>query len=479
MRHLLLLATLFFPLTVITTSCSAPKQTSPTNVWLIPIDDLNDWIGCLDGHPQAKTPNIDRLAKRGVLFTNAHCQSPVCNPSRGSMMSSLYPATTGIYFLNPSIKSSPRAKKTILMPDRFVNEGYYATGAGKIYHGGQNARYMPNYGGSFGGFGTTPKKKLTTFPGHPLWDWGVYPPLDEQTPDFKIAAWTINELQKVHDTPLFLASGFMRPHVPQFAPQKWFDMFPIEDVQLPKIIQDDLKDESKYGHALTCLNQVSPDHQWVLENNAWKPLVQSYLACVAFVDAQVGKVLDAYDNSDIKDNTFIVLYSDHGFHLGEKERWAKRSLWENGTRVPMIIVGPGIKANKKCSKPVQLLDIYPTLLELTGLAANDKHQGNSLVPLLKNTKAPWPHFARTSFGPGNVAIRSEHYRYVHYNDGTEAFYDHNNDPHEWYNLINQKKMASQIEQHKQKLPTQYHAVLGKNATGHKSFNGAESLINKN
>ena len=148
------------------------KGAEQANVLLISIDDLNDWVGCMGGHPQAKTPNIDRLAERGVLFTNAHCQSPVCNPSRASMMTSLYPATTGIYFLSPDLAASPVAKKNTLMPMRFQNEGYHVTGAGKIFHGNQNKRYLPNWAGSFGGFGPLPKEKLSSFPGSKLWDWG-------------------------------------------------------------------------------------------------------------------------------------------------------------------------------------------------------------------------------------------------------------------------------------------------------------------
>ena len=337
------------------------------NILLIAIDDLNDWIGCLGGHPQAKTPNLDRLAARGVLFSNAHCQSPVCNPSRASMMTSLYPATSGIYFLSPDLSESPVATKNSLLPKRFQEDGYYVTAAGKLFHGGQNAKYLPNYGGNFGGFRPLPKKKLTTYPGHPLWDWGAYPEKDEEMPDHKIAAWGVEQLQKKHDKPLFLATGFYRPHVPQFAPQKWFDIFPIDEVQLPATAKDDLDDLPPYAVNLTRLKHVSPTHEWVLENEEWKPLVQSYLACVSFVDAQAGKVLDALEKSNYKDNTYIVLYSDHGFHLGEKDRWAKRSLWEDSTQVPMMIIGPGIAKGKVCTKPVELLDIYPTLLELAGL----------------------------------------------------------------------------------------------------------------
>ena len=456
--------------------CAAAEEDRP-NVLLIAIDDLNDWIGCLGGHPQVKTPNIDALAARGVLFNNAHCQSPVCNPSRASMMTSLYPESTGVYFLNPDLSASDVAKKNTLLPVRFQKEGYYVTGAGKLFHGGQNKRYMPNYGGSFGGFGPRPKKKISSFPGHPLWDWGAFPERDEQMPDHKIASWGVEQLGKKVDKPLFLGVGFYRPHVPQYAPRKWFDMYPLETLKLPVVAENDLSDVPQYGINLTRLEHVAPTHEWVKKNNEWKPLVQSYLACVSFVDAQVGRVLDALENSGYKDNTYIVLYADHGFHLGEKERWAKRSIWQDGAGVPMIVVGPGVAKGKVCKKPVELLDIYPTLLELAGLRSDPKLEGQSMVPLLKNPDAKWPHMARSSFGPGNVAIISEHYRYIRYNDGSEEFYDRDKDPHEWKNLIKEPGLSAQVEKLRKHLPKKYHAVLGEGSTGHKAFRATEEAKN--
>lgn len=454
---------------------SSKEKTKKPNILFIAVDDLNDWIGVMGGHPQAKTPNIDRLASLGMLFTNAQCQSPVCNPSRASLMTSLYPSTSGVYFLNPDLKESPVAIKSTLMPQRFKDEGYSVTGVGKLFHngGGQNERYVPNYGGQFGGFGPRPVKKISPYPGHPLWDWGVYPENDEQMPDYKVASWAMEKLAEKRDSSLWLGVGFYRPHVPQFVPQKWFDMYPLETIQLPSTITNDLIDISSYGTNITRLNHVAPTHEWVTENDEWKPLVQSYLACVSFVDEQVGKVIRALEDSDDAENTYIVLISDHGFHLGEKERYAKRSLWEDGTRVPMIIVGPGIAKGGKCHKPTQLLDIYPTLLELAGLERDPKHEGNSLVPLLKNPNVEWPHMARTSFGPGNYAIVSEHYRFIQYNDGSEEFYDHTKDPNEWKNVIQNDEYATIIQQHRLNIPSKRYKILGKNSTGHKSYAASE------
>ncbi len=458
-----------------TVNTDGDNDNTPPNVIFIAVDDLNDWIGCMGGHPQAITPNFDRLAAQGVLFSNAHCQSPVCNPSRASLMTSLYPSTTGIYFLSPPPTESQVANSVTWLPQRFQNEGYHVTGAGKLFHNGegQNEQHIPNYGGQFGGFGPYPDKKISSYPGHPLWDWGVFPEEDSDMPDYKIAEWATNRLAEKHDSPLWLGVGFYRPHVPQYAPQKWFDMYPMETLQLPAIVPNDLDDIPPYGIDISRLNHVHPPFDWVIENDEWKPLVQSYLACVSFVDEQLGKVLDALDNSEYKDNTYIVLFSDHGFHMGEKERFAKRSIWKDGAGVPLFIAGPGIAHGKKCNKPVQLLDIYPTLLELTGLEADPKLEGNSLVPLLNDTEANWPHMARTSFGPGNYAIISGNFRYIQYNDGSEELYDIINDPHEWQNIVKKPEFSDILKQHREQVPVQRHEILGKGSTGHDSYEATE------
>jgi arylsulfatase A-like enzyme len=396
-------------------------------------------------------------------------------------MTSLYPSTTGIYFLEPDIIESPEASKNMVMPKRFEKEGYNVFGGGKLLHNapGINERHIPNYAGNFGGFGPMPKQKISNFPGHPLWDWGVFPERDDQMPDYNLASWAVKQLNEKRNQPFWMGVGFYRPHVPQFAPQKWFDLYPLEFLQLPRVIPNDLNDISTYGVNISRLKHVSPTMEWVKENDEWKPLVQSYLACVSFVDAQIGRVLDALENGQYGDNTYIILTSDHGFHLGEKERFAKRSLWEDGAKVPLIIVGPGISKGKVCTKPVQLMDLYPTLLELSHLNPDPNLEGHSLVPLLKNVNAEWPYIARTCFGPGNYAINSEHYRYIHYNDGTEEFYDHQVDPEEWYNQVGEKKYEKIIEKHRSQLPKSEHEILGEGSTGHLSYKATEEIAKKN
>jgi arylsulfatase A-like enzyme len=448
------------------------------NVLMIAIDDLNDWVGCMGGHPQAITPNIDRLAARGMLFTNAHCQSPVCNPSRASLMTSLYPETSGIYFLDPLLEASAVASRIKTLPERFEAEAYDVMAVGKLFHGKDNQNHFKNYGGSMGGAGPRRKEKISMPFGHPLWDWGAYPEKNEDMPDTKVADWGVEKLKELGDRPFFLGVGFSRPHVPMYAPQEWFDMHPLEKIELPKVKENDLDDLSEYGINITRLEHIAPTQKWMVENGQWEHAVQSYLACVTFVDSRLGMVLDALDENPAKANTIIVLFSDHGFHLGEKDRWAKRSLWEDGTRVPMIIVAPGIKGGQVCGKPVQLLDIYPTLLELTGLKPDTTLEGHSLKPLLKNPSADWPYMARTSFGPGNVAIRSERYRYIRYNDGSEEFYDHRDDPNEWTNLAGNPEYRDLMKAHAAHLPQTYAKILGEGSTGHLSYAATEALRTK-
>ena len=402
------------------------------NVLFIAIDDLNDWIGPLDGHPQVITPNLDRLAKRGVTFTRAYCQAPICNPSRASLLTGLRPSSTGIYYLAPLIRRCESTQRAVTIPQHFARSGYHSWGVGKIFHA-QNKQEFQEFGGRLGGAGPRPKKPLTAGFTHPLWDWGVFPERDDQMPDFKVAAWAVRKLKQKHDKPFFLACGFSRPHVPLYAPQKWFDLYPLKDVQLPAYLKTDLDDVPQYGQDLTW-SAVAPRHKWFVEHHEWKHAVQSYLACISFVDAQVGKLLDALDASDAAGNTVIILWSDHGFHLGTKHRWGKRSMWDESARVVLMASGPGLSRGTKCGRTVGLIDIYPTLIELCGLDPVTGLEGHSLVPLLKKPDSSWSRPALTTFGRYNHSVRTERWRYIVYADGSEELYDHQNDSHEFKNL---------------------------------------------
>ena len=429
----------------------AASEEQRPNILFIAIDDLNDWTGTYGGHPQTKTPNLDRLAARGMQFNNAHCQSPICGPSRNSLLTGILPSTSGLYFLKPlSIRATDTLKKAVTLPQYFLQHGYQTMAAGKVFHGNDEISF-PEFGGEFGGLGPYPKKRISYHRGSKNVDWGIVSFKDEEMPDFKVADWTIEQLNKQHDKPFFLGCGFYRPHVPWYVGKKWFEKFPRESIKLSEVLEKDGDDISGYAKKLT-YSAAAPRHSWVLENDEWKHSVQAYLASIHFVDHQLGRVLDALENSHFADNTLVVLWSDHGYHLGEKQRWAKRSLWEESTRVPLIIAGPGIPRGKSSARPVGLIDLYPTLVEYAGLPEKPGLEGASLMPLVENPEAPWDRPAITSFGPNNHAIRSERWRYISYADGSEELYDHSVDKNEWHNIAGDPRYAEVIRKHRRWLP---------------------------
>ena len=432
-------------------ACGAGSKQAKPNVLFIAIDDLNDWIGCMGGHPQAKTPNIDRLAKRGVLFTNAHCQGPICGPSRASLMTGLLPSTTGQYNNSPHFRQGERLKNAVTLTQHFSGNGYKTFGVGKIFHGGHPDPQSFEVNGPRLGQGPTPKEKLAGPSGSKLWDWGIYLDSDEETHDYQSASWAIEKLNEPHEKPFFLAVGFYRPHVPMYATKKWFDMYPLNTVQLPQVLLNDRDDISEFAQNLAG-DYAAPSHQWFIENNQWKHAVQSYLACVSFADHQVGRVLDALEDNEHADNTIIVLFSDHGWHLGEKQRWAKRSLWQRSTCTPLMISAPGLTRDRQCSQPVGLIDLYPTLVDFCGIKPKTDIEGRSIVPLLKNPAMKWKYPAITTFEQNNHAICSERWRYIRYADGSQELYDNSKDPHEWHNLASDPEYADIIEQHAKWLP---------------------------
>ncbi len=364
MRKLLLLVV--FCGWLITGSAQAAKP----NVLFIAIDDQNDWIGCLGGHPQVKTPNIDRLASRGTLFTNAHCQAPLCNPSRTSLMTGLRPSTTGIYGLAPWFRTMAKFENHVTLPQYLSKHGYHTYSTGKIYHGGYGRKKTDKEFDELGppaSVGVRPKQKLVDTPAkHPLVDWGVFPHKDEDKGDWKVASWAVDQIKKHPQEPFFLSAGFFLPHVPCYATQKWFDLYPEATTQLPPVLLSDREDTPRFSWYLHW-KLPEPRLKFLREANQWKNLVRSYMACTSFVDSQVGRILDALDAQGLTENTIIVLWSDHGWHLGEKEITGKNTLWDRSTRVPLIFAGPGITAGQRCSKPAELLDMYPTLIALCGL----------------------------------------------------------------------------------------------------------------
>lgn len=410
---------------------SVAEEDGRPNVLLIAVDDLNDWVECLSGHPDTKTPNIDRLAERGVLFTNAHCQGPICNPSRTSIMFGLRPSTSGIYMNAPVPWTVPAMGKRVTMARHFAANGYRTYTTGKIYHAsglpeGDFDVVGPRHG-QMSPLDVRCQKDLSG-----LWDFGPQSYAEEKFIDHIDATWVIDRLKEPQDKPFFMAVGFYRPHVPFYSPDRVFHSVDPKTLRLPAVKKDDLADLPEAGLAIA--KGGSPNLDWFIERNLWREGVQSYLACIRWTDEQIGRVLDALDTSPFAENTVIVMYSDHGFHLGEKERWRKATLWERSTHVPMVIVAPGKSRGKRCGRPAELLSIYPTLIELCNLQHRDDLDGVSVVPLLEDPDAVWERPAITTLGKDNHAVRTERWRYIRYSDGGEELYDHEKDPHEWQNL---------------------------------------------
>jgi arylsulfatase A-like enzyme len=445
------------------------EKNKPLNVLMISVDDLNNYLGFL-GDVNAITPNIDRLAKRGVAFTNAHCQSPLCGPSRASIMTGLRPSTTGIYGMikDDLIKTdNEETKSVVFLPEYYKKQGYKTMGVGKIFH-----TYAPE--GVFEGpgrfvgekpnnsFGPAPKERMV-WQGFPPGvdykgpktntDWGAFPANDSLMSDYKAVQWASEQLKKdFSGQPFFLAVGFLRPHVPLHVPQKWFDLYPIDKIQLPPYLSDDLDDVPEIARNSINSLPMMPTTEWAIETDNWKKIVQAYLACVSFVDNEVGKLLDALDNSRYAENTVIVFWSDHGYRVGEKGTFAKHCLWEEATRTPLIFSGPNIPKDQKKKVPAELLSIYPTLLDLCGLPPNVQNEGISLAPIIKGTKEGTDLNAITTYGWSNHSVRSKDYRYISYEDGTEELYNHIEDPNEFANIANNPGYDSIKKELKESLP---------------------------
>lgn len=422
------------------------------NVLFLSVDDMNDWVGCLGGYPGVKTPNIDRLAKRGALFANAHCASPLCNPSRTALFTGMRPDTTGIY--NNEQWWRPTLPNAVTIPMHFKANGYHVAGAGKVFH-------------HVAGFNPPDQwdefqlqvfddpwyrrqewypwvKKIPAPPGHPFngltnfqgeFDWGVLDRPESEYGDAKAVGYADKFLKRDHKKPFFLAVGLWHPHIPMFAPQKYFDMYP--DPRIPEVPENDLDDVPKVGKEFAAFRRE--EHTRIVKENKWRDAVRAYLACISFADAMVGQVLDALENSAYARNTIIVFWSDNGWHLGEKQHWHKSTLWERSTHVPLIIAGPGVQSNgTPRTGAVSLLDLYPTLLELCRLPMRKELEGESLTPLLKDPKARHKP-AVSTFEPGNHMVSTQRWRYIHYHDGTEELYDRNADPNEFKNVAGEAK----------------------------------------
>lgn len=432
------------------------------NVLFIAVDDLNDWVGCLGGHPQAKTPNIDRLAARGTLFTNAHCNAPLCNPSRTSVLTGLLPSTSGVHGNEQDWHKSPYLKGRATLPRWFHDHGYATAACGKVFHANHGGECgAPNGGhGGLQGFDDFPAwderfpakdRQLVrdaVLPGQNFngldiwhWDWGPIDVADDETADGRAVSWAEERIKEEHDKPFFLAAGIYRPHSPMYVPRAYFDAQPAPgEIVLPESPADDLDDVPLAGKGW--VGGPGDYHPLIVEKGLWDDAVRGYLANVKFADAMVGRLLDALDASPRGKETVVVLWGDHGWHLGEKRRWHKSTLWEEATRVPLIVVAPDVTGpGGRSARAVSLVDLYPTLCELCALPVPGGLDGASLVPLLRDPKAGGHPPAVTILGGRHAAVRTDRWRLTRYGDGSEELYDHDADPNEWKNLAGDQRYA--------------------------------------
>lgn len=415
------------------------------NVLFIPIDDLNHWIGHFGRNKQTITPNLDRLAKMGVSFTNAQCAAPVCNPSRAALLSGKRPCTSGIYDNGQPFKNGLSFEDSIVT--QFKNAGYETLGIGKLWHGGLGwDEQWTDIGKETKVAAKVEKRDIGGIAFGP-----ILSDDDATVSDTSIADYGIAELGKPHDKPFFLTIGFHKPHMPWNVPQKYFDMHPLDQIELPPTKEGDLDDVPAIG-----LKMARPegDHANVLKSGRWKEAVQAYLATITYLDVQIGRVLDAYEASPHKDNTIICLWGDHGWHLGEKEHWRKFALWEEAARAPLMWVVPGVTTNGTiCTRPVDFMSIYPTLCALTGVPKPDWVEGDVITPLLKDPSAKWDGVGVTTFHLNNHSVRDERWRFIRYADGGEELYDHDNDPYEWTNLANNPDFYAVKDRLGARMPT--------------------------
>lgn len=441
-------------------------EKAPPNVLFIVIDDMNDWTTLFDKSNPIRTPNLERLAERGTFFTKAYCNSPACNPSRASALSGVRPSTSGVYGNRSDWRKALAAVD--ILPLHFQKSGYRTYASGKIFHhhGPQFHHYdafsehsefpssrpdkpMPS-GGNLNGITHWTAPDGSTSPVSPNFDWGVYPDDPTHHIDHRSVAWAIERLQRRHDKPFFIATGIFRPHMPFYAAQRWFDEYPLQSLVMPTFRGGDLADLPQAARSLLHppgrrFMSTFAAEQERRDEALFRKAVRGYQAASSFADYQVGRLLDALDRSDHAENTVIVLCSDHGFHLGEKDHWEKFVLYEKATRIPLIIAAPGQQASQRCERPVSLIDLFPTLVELGDLKRPDHLEGKSLVPLLQVPTAQWEP-ALMTYGADNHAVRSDRFRYIRYRNGGEELYDLENDPYEWTNLADREDRRPTMNQ---------------------------------
>ncbi len=459
-QHLLLASIVATVIALGTTSVYAARPARPMNVLLLIVDDLNTWLLEDPTRYSGKVvaPNMQRLAKEGVLFHNAYAASPVCSPSRTAFLSGVAPWKSGVSRNGVKVGDSKVLHGVPSLFRTFRDQGYWIGSFGKVSHGYDTGvkydasmnhkRTPPPPGAPLNRIARSAGGKLTER------DWGATHLDENEMSDKRLADAAIEALRRKHDQPFFISCGLFHPHYPWYVPQKYLDMYPLEEIELPPIKADDLNDIPNYGQRLV---NVGWDEK-VKENGLVKEAIRGYLASVTFSDAHMGRVLKTLDESPHRDNTIVILISDHGFHLGEKQNWTKGTLWEEATDSVMMWRVPGVtQPDQVCTRPVSLLDIYPTLVDLNGIARPDHLDGQSLLPLLKDVRAPRSQPAITVYD-GHMSVRTETARFIRYWDGTTELYDRTTDLHEWKNQTNNPQFVAMKTKLAELLPPKEEVV---------------------
>ncbi|MFK7819718.1 MAG: sulfatase [Planctomycetaceae bacterium] len=424
------------------------------NILFVTVDDLNDFVEPLGGHPQAITSNFNALAARGTLFANAHAAATICNASRVALLTGIHPSRSGVYGNATLLRSSPVLANVKTIPEQFAANGYESVGAGKIFHRSEPAiwsDYFPSLT-NHRPDDPQPISPLSGVSGLPEnFDWGPLQIPDGEMGDHQVTTWMVNRIKAdTGQSPSFMALGIYRPHLPFHVPQKYFDSWNTSNIQLPLVLNNDLDDVP--ASAFTP-SMAAGEHAVITGAGKWRNAVHGYLAAVRFADKQLGRLLAAVDDSAIARNTIIVVCSDHGWHLGEKEGWRKRSLWEESTRVPLVIIAPGITSpGTRCEEVVSLMDLYPTLVELAGIPDPSGLDGTSLLPQLLDVTAVRTQPALTTIGQFNHSVRSHEYRLNEYVDGSRELFDLTTDPSEWFNLADDPVYLDVIDDLEVHLP---------------------------
>jgi len=455
----LFILTFFFCFILFAGTSSGEKK---MNVLFIAVDDMNNDLGCY-GHPLVKSPQIDRLAARGMAFEKAYCQFPLCSPSRTSILTGLRPDKTRVFDLKYHFRQD--MPDIVTLPQMFMNNGYYVAGVGKMFHYGNpgdigtnglddktswmeriNPAGRDKTSLELDVINYTPDKKGL---GSAMAYLSDKEGKDAEHTDGKVASETIKLLAKNKDKPFFIAAGFYKPHTPWITPGKYFDMYKMADITLPKI-----STETQTYYPEPALASTKPWPYFGIKPSEAEECKLAYFAAISFVDAQIGQLIDALDSLGLSDNTIIVFWSDHGYHLGEHGLWFKQSCFEESAKSPLIIAVPGLKTSGKlCHQPVELVDIYPTLAELTGLKAPAQLEGFSLAPLLNDPYFKWDHPAYTQVQRGNIpghSVRTHLWRYTEWDFGRQGveLYNEETDPMEMNNLAKESAYAEIVAQMK-------------------------------